>query len=71
MLGGLFIKGRPAVSFTPDGGLLGLPADFLVGVNGLVEAVHCGTHANDRWSVEQVLELAAQSPKMDHQKIAI
>jgi peroxiredoxin len=71
MLGGLFIKGRPAVSLTPDGGLLGLPAGFLIGVDGLVEAVHYGTHADDQWSVDRVLELASQSPKMNHKKIAV
>ena len=71
MLWGLITKGRLAVSLTPEGGLLGLPADFLIGTDGLVEAVHYGTHAYDHWSVDQVLELAAQSPAMDHKKIAV
>lgn len=71
MLEGLFIKGRPAVSPTPDGGLLGLPADFLIGTDGLVEAVRYGTHADDQWSVDEVLELAARTSKMDPRKIAV
>ena len=71
MLQGLFTKGRPAISLLPEGGLLGLPADFLIAVDGLVEAAHYGTHAYDHWSVDQVLELAAQSPKTDHKTIAV
>jgi peroxiredoxin len=71
MLRGLITKGRPAISLSPEGGLLGLPADFLIGAGGLVEAVHYGTHADDHWSVDQVLELAARSPKMDRKKIAV
>ena len=71
MLRGLLIKGRPPISLLPEGGLFGLPADFLIGADGRVEAAHYGTHAYDHWSVDQVLELAARSPKMDHKKIAV
>ena len=71
MLRGLITKIRSAISLLPEGGLFGLPADFLIGADGLVEAAHYGTHAYDQWSVDQVLELAAQSPKTDTKKLAV
>jgi AhpC/TSA family len=37
---------------------LGLPADFLIGHDGLVLAAKYGKHASDQWSVEELLELA-------------
>lgn len=37
---------------------LGLPADFLVDPDGTVAAVHYGSHADDQWSVDEVLALA-------------
>jgi peroxiredoxin len=48
----------PANPLRGEGGTSGLPADFLLGPDGRVLAVHYGDHANDLWSVEQVLELA-------------
>jgi peroxiredoxin len=38
-----------------DGGHLGLPADFLIDTNGTVIAEKRGTHANDQWSVDELL----------------
>lgn len=38
-----------------SGGHLGLPADFLIAPDGTVRAVHYGAHADDHWSVDQVL----------------
>ncbi|GAA1414180.1 peroxiredoxin-like family protein [Catellatospora coxensis] len=46
----------PATS--PAGGRLGLPADFLIGPDGTVLAAKYGEHADDQWSVEEVLTLA-------------
>jgi peroxiredoxin len=43
----------------PTGGRLGLPADFLIGSDGRVIACKYGTHADDQWSVD---ELLAQLP---------
>jgi peroxiredoxin len=40
---------------------LGLPADFLVGADGRVLAAKYGRHADDQWSVEELLDLAAAS----------
>jgi peroxiredoxin len=38
--------------------LLGLPADLLIAPTGQVVAVRYGRHANDQWSVDDVIELA-------------
>lgn len=38
-----------------SGGHLGLPADFLIAPDGRVLAAHYGTHADDHWSLEDVL----------------
>lgn len=35
----------------------GLPADFLIAPEGRVLAAHYGSHANDQWSVDDLLEL--------------
>lgn len=37
---------------------LGLPADFLIGPDGLVLEAKYGKHASDQWSVDELLELA-------------
>lgn len=37
----------------------GLPADFLIDTEGVVRAAHYGKHADDQWSLDQVLELAS------------
>lgn len=46
---------------TPHGGAFGLPADFFVTTDGVLEAVHYGKHADDQWSVDDVLALANSS----------
>lgn len=52
---GLRAGGRPS----PQGdGALGLPAEFLITPNGQVIAAHYGRHANDQWSVDEVLSRA-------------
>lgn len=42
----------------PEGGPLGLPADFLINSDGKVVARHYGKHAFDQWSVDQLLAVA-------------
>jgi peroxiredoxin len=37
---------------------LGLPADFLIAPDGRVLATSYGKHANDQWSVDELLDLA-------------
>lgn len=44
-------------------GVFGLPADFLIAPNGRVVACKYGTHADDQWSVDQLLALAAKHVK--------
>jgi hypothetical protein len=41
--------------------VLGLPADFLVDPAGRVVAVRYGRHANDQWSVDELLAHAGNS----------
>jgi peroxiredoxin len=40
--------------------VLGLPADLLIAPTGRVAAVRYGRHANDQWSVDELLDLAAR-----------
>jgi peroxiredoxin len=42
----------------PRGGRLGLPGDFLIARDGRVLACKYGEHADDQWSVDEVLGLA-------------
>jgi peroxiredoxin len=49
---------RPAPPTRPDGGRLGLPADFLIARDGRVLAAKHGVHVNDQWSVNELLALA-------------
>jgi len=52
--------GQAMPARSPLGGRLGLPADFLVSRSGQVLARHYGVHADDQWSVDDVLNLAKQ-----------
>jgi peroxiredoxin len=38
---------------------LSMPADFLIGVDGTVLAAKYGRHANDHWSVDELLAIAS------------
>lgn len=39
--------------------MLGLPADFLIDSTGRVVAVKYGRHANDQWSVDELLRVSS------------
>lgn len=39
---------------------LGKPADFLIEPDGTIRACKYGVHADDQWSVDEMLDLAAQ-----------
>lgn len=54
-------RGAAMPPIRPDGGSLGLPADFLVARDGTVLASSYGRHADDQWSVEALLDLARAS----------
>jgi peroxiredoxin len=45
-----------------ENGILGLPADFLVDAGGRIVALKYGEHADDHWSVAELLALAAPQP---------
>lgn len=47
---------HPSSSFKGEGGHSGLPADFLISKFGDILASHYGVHANDQWSVDEILE---------------
>jgi len=49
-------KDKPNID--PEGGVLGLPADFLIDAEGKIVASHYGRHAYDQWSVDELLALA-------------
>lgn len=48
-------KDKPAVE--PEGGVLGLPADFLISPDGKIVASHYGRYSDDQWSVDELLAL--------------
>jgi peroxiredoxin len=57
-LGDILFNGASIPPVNPQGGRYGLPADFLIDPSGLVLASHYGQHADDQWSVDEVLALA-------------
>lgn len=48
---------RAGVGFGDGTTHLGLPADFLLDADGTVAAVHYGRHADDQWSVDQLIDI--------------
>jgi hypothetical protein len=55
--------GRPAPPARPEGGRLGLPADFLVASDGRVLAAKHGAHVDDQWSVDELLALVPNAAR--------
>lgn len=51
-------RGAPLPPVLPAGGGLGLPADILIDAEGIVLACKYGRHADDQWSVDELLEQA-------------
>ena len=51
-------KDKPEMGGMPNGGILGLPADFLVRPDGTIKAAHYGKHADDQWTMDEMLALA-------------
>lgn len=50
------VKDKPVGD--PEGGVLGLPADFLINAEGKIVASRYGRHSYDQWSVDELLALA-------------
>lgn len=59
-LPGVLLRRQPMPPLFPKGGRYGLPADFLISPNGIVIDAHYGEHADDQWSVDDVLSIAAK-----------
>jgi peroxiredoxin len=57
---------QPVPSLIPEGGRFGLPADFLIALDGHVLARKYGIHADDHWSVEEVLTLVRDAAPQAH-----
>jgi hypothetical protein len=56
------IRGLATVPSSPFAGgsqPSGLPADFMLDERGVILAAHYGRHADDQWSLDEVLALAA------------
>lgn len=58
-LWGIVRHRRRMPPIVPPGGRYGLPADLLLAPDGTVLAAKYGVHADDQWSVDDVLALAA------------
>ncbi|HEU5470285.1 MAG TPA: peroxiredoxin-like family protein [Actinophytocola sp.] len=56
-LGPILRRRRPPPSRRQPNGRLGLPADFLIAPDGRVLASKYGQHADDQWSVDELLAL--------------
>jgi hypothetical protein len=61
-LGRLLARRRPAPP-PAQGGRLGLPADFLITPDGVVLARKYGEHADDQWSVAELLAQARNTAR--------
>lgn len=59
----ILAKRSPLPPLEPEGGRLGLPADFLIAEDRRVLACKYGKHADDHWSVDEVLILARQAAR--------
>ncbi|SEE68097.1 Peroxiredoxin [Ruania alba] len=56
-----WLKQPPSLPADDGSGHLGLPADFLIAPDARILAVGYGAHADDHWSVDDVLRLAAEA----------
>jgi hypothetical protein len=57
-LAAILRRRQPSPAIRPQGGRLGLPADFLISRDGRLIAAKYGGHAYDQWSVDELLDLA-------------
>lgn len=52
----------PSNPFVGGGDQTGLPADFLIAPDGTLVALHYGSHADDQWSLEELIALRQAAP---------
>lgn len=66
------IRGLPRLPGMPPSArsALGLPADFLIASDGRVLARRYGTHADDQWSVDELLALACQHASQEDKPLS-
>lgn len=62
-LGTLVFERRAIPPVNPAGGRFGLPADFLIGCGGRIDACKYGEHVYDQWSVDELLDCASMAQK--------
>ncbi len=56
-----FLRGNQALPpLRPKGGSLGLPADFLIATDGRMVDCKYGRHADDHWSIDELLQRTNQ-----------
>lgn len=58
--GAILYRRQAIPSLNPKGGPFGLPADFLIASDGRIVAAKYGSHADDQWSVDELLALSRQ-----------
>ena len=56
------LSGASRDPMSGEGGHLGLPGDFLIASDGTLLACKYGRHADDQWSVDELLALARRTP---------
>jgi hypothetical protein len=63
---GSLARASAAPSAGAADGLFGLPADFLVAPQGRIIAAKYGVHADDQWSIDELLALmnGASAPQV-------
>ena len=66
----VLFRGKRLPPLVPSGGRFGLPADILIAPDGRVLASKYGEHADDQWSVDEVLVLARAAPSRVQVKVS-
>ncbi|MGE3271937.1 MAG: peroxiredoxin-like family protein [Chloroflexota bacterium] len=61
--------GRRLPPTSPEGGRLGLPADFLLDGDGRILACKYGEHAADQWTVDNLIALARRA--QEHSSVGL
>jgi len=55
------LAGQISIPIGENGGIHGVPADFLVDAEGVIRVAHYGAHAGDAWLPDEALERARAS----------